>query len=124
MPARVEADAEVADSLYKRAKGFSKKATKIFLPRGATTAEEVVYAPYMEYYAPDVGAQKHWLTVRRRNSGGMEWGDKREVEHKGLPDLGSMDDAEARIRWATQLVERVQRLLAQPVIIDNEPEEE
>jgi hypothetical protein len=82
-------------------------------------------APVEEHYPADVGAQKNWLEVRRRNSpGGLDWGDKREVEHKGLPNFAEMD-AVARFRWATQLVERVQRLLAQqPVIIEQEPEEE
>ncbi len=50
---RVQANANVATALYKRAVGYKHKAVKIFMPAGA---EEPVYAPYVEHYAPDTEA--------------------------------------------------------------------
>lgn len=56
------ADAEIAHSMYQRAKGYSHEAVKIFMPAGAT---EPVYAPYTEHYPPDVGAAMNWLSNRQ-----------------------------------------------------------
>jgi hypothetical protein len=118
---RLEADGRVARAHYKRALGYEQPAVKIF---PGTPKSGPVIVPYLEHYPGDVNAQKHWLSVRRRKAAGLEWSEHKEVEHKGLPNFAEMD-AEARFRWATQLVERVQRLLAQQtVIIDQEPEPE
>jgi hypothetical protein len=60
---RQEADANVADSLYRRALGWTNpNAVKIFMPAGA---EEPVYAPYVEHVAPDTTACIFWLKNRR-----------------------------------------------------------
>lgn len=56
------ADAEVADKLFHRARGYSHEAVKIFMPAGAN---EPVYAPYTEHYAPDTTAAIFWLKNRR-----------------------------------------------------------
>lgn len=58
---KFKADAEVANSLYKRAVGFEYDAVKIFNNMG----EEMI-VPYKEYVVPDVGAQKKWLSARQR----------------------------------------------------------
>jgi hypothetical protein len=117
---RLEADAKIARAHYKRALGYEQPAVKIFQ---GTPKSGPVIVPYLEHYPGDVSAQKHWLSVRRRGAK-MEWSERNEIEHKGLPNFAEMD-AEARFRWATQLVERVQRVLAsRPVIIDQEPEPE
>lgn len=71
---KLPADANVARQFYKRAVGFSKESVKIFMPAGA---DEPVYAPYMEYYPPDVGAAKSWLSNRQRG----RWAER--VEHTG-----------------------------------------
>lgn len=73
---KVQADAEVAEKLFHRAKGYSHKAVKIFMPAGA---EEPVYADYTEHYPPDTAAAFIWL----KNRQGTKWRDKSEVELTG-----------------------------------------
>jgi DNA-binding XRE family transcriptional regulator len=56
-------DDVVEASLYKRAIGYENpNAVKIFMPAGS---EKPVYAPYTEYYPPDVMAIIYWLNNRR-----------------------------------------------------------
>lgn len=66
------ADAEVADKLYHRARGYSHEAVKIFMPSGA---EVPVYAPYTEHFPPDTAAASLWL----RNRQPKKWRDRQEV---------------------------------------------
>lgn len=73
---KLAADADVAESLYARATGYSHEAVKIFMPGGA---DDPVYAPYTEHYPPDTTAASLWL--RNRQSG--KWRDKQEHEHAG-----------------------------------------
>lgn len=71
-----EADAKVAQSLYKRALGYSHDAVKIFAdPK--TGAEAIV--PFTQHYPPDTTAAIFWLKNRKPS----EWRDKQEVEHSG-----------------------------------------
>jgi len=63
---------EVAESLYRRAMGFHTQAIKVF---PGTAESGPVYAPYEEYYPPDVGAAKLWLTNRRT----LSWRERKEV---------------------------------------------
>lgn len=70
------ADAEVAEKMYHRARGYSHDAVKIFMPAGA---DEPVYAPYTEHYPPDTQAASLWL----RNRQPKKWRDKTEHEHTG-----------------------------------------
>lgn len=58
---RMVADAEVAHSLYRCATGYTREEVKIFQFQGMP-----VVVPFTQYYAPDVGAAKHWLGVRQR----------------------------------------------------------
>lgn len=58
---RAVADAEVAHSLYRCATGYTREEVKIFQFQGVP-----VVVPFQQYYAPDVGAAKHWLGVRQR----------------------------------------------------------
>jgi len=67
-----DADESVVVSLYRRATGYTHRATKIFMPAGAT---KPVYAPYQEHVPPDVGAAFKWLANRRPN----EWRETHEV---------------------------------------------
>jgi hypothetical protein len=111
----VEADAKVAQSLYRRATGYRAPAVKIMQHEG-----KPLIVDYLEHYPGDVTAQRHRLATRQPE----RWRERKEVAHTGLPNFAEMD-AEARIRCAERLVERVQRLLAaQPLIIENEPSEE
>ena len=69
--ARDIADAEVASSLFQRAKGYSHPAVKIFLPAGKT---EPVIVPYTEHYAPDTAAALGWLGRKQ-----AQWREKSDV---------------------------------------------
>lgn len=70
------ADADVAEKLFRRACGYSHDAVKIFMPAGHT---EPVYAPYTEHYAPDTQAASLWLRNRQK----AKWRDKLDHEHTG-----------------------------------------
>lgn len=72
---KAQADATVAESLYRRALGYSHEAVKIFMPAGAT---EPVYAPYTERYPPDTTAMIFWLKNRQKE----QWRDKHEIESR------------------------------------------
>ncbi|HEV2097807.1 MAG TPA: hypothetical protein VGR45_02645 [Stellaceae bacterium] len=74
MRGRMNADANVAHKLYRRACGYSHEAVKIFMPQGAA---EPVYAPYVEHYPPDTNAASLWL----RNRQPALWRDR--IEHSG-----------------------------------------
>lgn len=61
------ADAEVADSLYQRAKGYSHPEDKIFQYEGAP-----VVVPTIKHYPPDTAAAIIWLKNRQPK----KWRDK------------------------------------------------
>lgn len=65
------ADAEVADSLYKRATGFSHNETKVFNNQGDIIEHEVV-----KHYAPDPTAIAYWLNNRQR----ANWSQRQSIE--------------------------------------------
>ena len=91
---KLAADANVAQSVYRRANGYSHDAVKIFMPQGAYAP---VYAPYTEHYPPDTQAATWWLKNRRPR----EWKDKQEIEHSG--DIGLAEKLEAaRARLAAK----------------------
>jgi hypothetical protein len=69
---KLVADATVAESLYKRALGYSHKAVKI-VADAKTGTEHIV--PYTEHYPPDTTAAIFWLKNRRR----ADWRDARTV---------------------------------------------
>jgi hypothetical protein len=75
------ADAEIAHSLFQRAKGYSHEAVKIFNNQG-----EIIVEPYTEHYPPDTGAAMAWLKNRQSSL----WRDRVEkivyVDPKTLTD--------------------------------------
>lgn len=86
---KMKADAEVAQSLYHRAKGYQHPEDKVFCTNG-----EVTVVPTTKYYPPDTAAAFIWLKNR------ASWRDRQE--HTGA-DGGpikyeSMDDAELEAR--------------------------
>lgn len=83
-----EADANVANSLYRRALGYSHDAVKIVA--NATTKEEHI-VPYTEHYPPDTTACIFWLKNRQKN----KWRDKTEQEHSGSVTISAtpLDEA-------------------------------
>ena len=68
------ADANVSESLYKRACGYTHDAVKIFCNNGQITKEK-----YTEHYPPDTGAIALWL----KNRQSKHWRDKQEIQHEG-----------------------------------------
>lgn len=104
---KLEADAKVAESLYRRACGYSHDAVKI-VADAKTGTEHVV--PYVEHYPPDTTACIYWL----KNRAPEHWRDKHHVEHSGsvgTPQEMSDDELVARAR---QLTSRVASLAASP----------
>lgn len=70
------ADAEVAESLYKRATGYSHTETKVFNNQGEILTHDVE-----KHYAPDATAIAYWLNNRQRNN----WKQRQDIEHSN-PD--------------------------------------
>lgn len=76
---KVAADANVAESLYKRARGVFVEFQKAY--KGDDGAVEVIT---LKTWQPgDPGAAKLWLTNRQPK----RWRDKRGVEHAGQVDV-------------------------------------
>ena len=76
---KILADANVAESLYNRARGYSHAATKIMV-----VDKEVIHEEYTERFPPDTQAASLWL----RNRQSALWRDK--TEH-GLTDREGND---------------------------------
>jgi hypothetical protein len=109
-----QADAEVAEKLYHRAKGYSHEAVKIF-PGTAGTGP--VYAKYTEHYPPDTQAASLWLRNRQPHL----WRDKREIEHQGtLEHRVSQMTAEERRARLLELAERARTIEHDPHEFDGE----
>lgn len=68
---KVQADADVADKLLQRAKGYSHKEDKIFLHEG-----QPVIVPTVKRYAPDTLAAMYWLNNRNP----ARWKQKQEID--------------------------------------------
>ena len=75
------ADAEIANSLYHRAKGYSHPEVDI-----KVIQNEIVKTPLIKHYPPDTTAASLWL----RNRQSAKWRDKTEQEISG-PDGGPID---------------------------------
>lgn len=81
---KTEADAKVANSLYKKALGYKRKEVKIFQYEGMP-----VVVPFDAYYPPDTAAINIWLKNRRGNvspTEGQKWADKQEHVHSVQED--------------------------------------
>jgi hypothetical protein len=83
---REKADAEVANALYNRAKGYEVPDVKIFQFQGSE-----VIVPYTKIVEPDVQAASLWL----RNRQPKKWRDK--IEHTG----GTNEDGTDKLRLLT-----------------------
>jgi hypothetical protein len=106
---KILADIKVADSLFKRATGYSHRAVKIFNHEG-----KPLIIPYIEKFAPDITAAIFWLKNRRGKinpDDGQAWKDRQEM---GL-QLGDLTDQ--------QLQDMVDRLAAK-VVQNNKPQNE
>ena len=67
---KVQADAEVAEKLFKRATGYSHKDVDIKMYEG-----EIIATPLVKHYPPDTAAAIFWLKNRQKK----KWRDKIET---------------------------------------------
>jgi hypothetical protein len=70
------ADAEIAHSLYHRAKGFTHPDIKILTVAMPDGGSEVVQVPITRVYPPDPASMIFWLKNRRKD----RWRDKQEID--------------------------------------------
>jgi hypothetical protein len=76
------ADAEIAHSLFQRAKGYEHPEDDIrTVSMGMNAGSEIVITPTIKRYPPDTGAAALWLSNRQPG----RWRTKVEVEH-GITD--------------------------------------
>lgn len=80
---RMEADSEIAYSLFKRATGYSHPDVDIkMLPGYKGEPPKIVKTEIVKHYPPDTTAAIFWLKNRtRRNS--FSWADVNHIEHSG-----------------------------------------
>jgi hypothetical protein len=90
-----KADAEIANSLYNRAKGYKQQTVKVFQYQG-----DPVIVPVVEHVAPDTGAAIFWLKNRQPK----RWRDR--VEHTGA-DGGPIAIADISDDEKLALIQRV-----------------
>ncbi len=86
---KIVADAEVAEKLFQRAKGYEHPEDKIF----CNADGEVTTVPTVKHYPPDTAAAFIWL----KNRAG--WRDKQETEHtisKQTADLLGLIDGSTK----------------------------
>ena|SRR6266581_3141549 len=112
---KIKADAEIAESLYNRALGYTHEAMKIFMPVGAETP---VYVPYVQHYPPDTTAAVMWLRNRQPD----KWRNRHEVNVTGsIAHRLAQMTPEERGQYALDLAERVRRrLLDAGVIVEHD----
>lgn len=87
------ADAEIANKLYHRAKGYQHEDVDIKVIDG-----HIVMTDLVKHYPPDTTAAIFWL----KNRDPKRWRDKQDIEHSGKigTDL-SDEELEAKIRALT-----------------------
>lgn len=101
---RVEADANVAKSLYKRATGGVRKeqqAIKVKTTKDGKPAEEVVTVTLEKEELADVRAAQFWLWNRNPE----RWKNRQEVQHSGdvtLTVRAVLDELDGRSKGPSQ----------------------
>ncbi len=73
---KIVADAEIAYSLFHRAKGYSHPDTKMFLDRDEEGNSTILTKEYTKHYPPDGQSGRWWLNNRRPK----DWKDKQTLE--------------------------------------------
>ena len=80
-------DAQVEQSLFRRAMGWEHDAVKIItVARGNNGGSVVEEVPYVEHYPGDTTAMIFWLKNRQP----VRWRDKQELEHSGKIGLEAL----------------------------------
>lgn len=75
---RIIADSHVAQSLYKKAIGYSHPDTHIAVAFNRQTQQtEIIQTEIVKHYPPDSWAAFKWLSIRQRE----HWMDVQKVEH-------------------------------------------
>lgn len=78
------ADAEIAEALYHRAKGYQHDDVEIkVVANGENMGSRIVEVPVTKIYPPDTGAAMAWLKNRQPKM----WRDKQELEITGTLDI-------------------------------------
>lgn len=80
---RQQADAKVAESLYKRANGYSHPDVHVAVYKG-----EVIVTDIVKHYPPDTTAAMFWLKNRQRD----KWADVWKIEHSGYIELETVQN--------------------------------
>ena len=81
---KTEADANVANRLYKRALGFTHKSEEIkVVSIGQGEGSQVERVPVTKIYPPDPTAAIFWLKNRQPE----KWRDKQEITHSIDPEV-------------------------------------
>lgn len=89
---KIIADANVADSLYRRATG-----EVVFVEKRVKNADGTYEVIRLSQQIPgDPGAAKLWLTNRRP----AEWRDKHELQHSGSLNVASKEQRDAAVAAA------------------------
>ena len=76
---KIEADARVSESLYKRATGFEFEETKQVVKGDKERARVIEKTVTKKHFPPDPTAAIFWLKNRQPG----KWRDKQEIEHSG-----------------------------------------
>ncbi len=76
---KLQADAEVAEKLFERAKGYSHPEEKVFCHEG-----KIIRTETTRHYPPDTGAAIIWL----KNRQGLYWRDNHDVNLAGQISFG------------------------------------
>jgi hypothetical protein len=91
---KVIADAQVADSLYRRATG-----EEVIVEKAVKNADGSYEAMRLKQFIPgDVTAQRLWLLNRRREN----WRDKQDIEHSGYIAEATKEQRDAAVAAATR----------------------
>ena len=116
----VEANAFVAQSLYKRARGYKVKEAKIATHEGVVT--DVVYVD--KEIPPDVHAIKWWL----RNKARTEWNDEQRVHVNNINSDSGLSEEELTLRLQqagfVQEEGQLSQLTREPIPQEEETEDE
>lgn len=80
-------DAQVEQSLFRRAMGWEHDAVKIItVADGNNNGSHVEQVPYVEHYPGETTAQIFWLKNRQP----QRWRDKQELEHSASESLAAL----------------------------------